>query len=81
VPVALDTPILVVVVTLLKLALRVTLSAGHCTNRQHSPTLALFEIRDQPVEGHTVGTQMSFMRVRSERPWLTDSQSGSHLRP
>jgi hypothetical protein len=32
----------------LQMALRVTLAAGHGTNRQHGPTLALFEIRDQP---------------------------------
>jgi hypothetical protein len=47
VPLAFDGPILVVVVTLLEMALRITLPAGHGTNRQHSPTLALFEIRGQ----------------------------------
>ncbi len=29
------------------MALRVALTPGHGTNRQHSPTLALFEIEDQ----------------------------------
>ena len=38
------------------MALRVALAAGHCTNRQHTVTLALFEIRDQPMAGHTTGT-------------------------
>jgi hypothetical protein len=46
-PLAFDGPILVVVVALLEMTLRVTLSAGHGTNRQHSLTLALFEIEDQ----------------------------------
>jgi hypothetical protein len=49
VPLAIDSPILVVIIALLEMALRVALAAGHGTNRQHSPTLALFEIRDQPI--------------------------------
>ena len=48
VPPAFDRPILVVVVALLEMALRVAFPAGHGTNRQHRPTLALFEIRNQP---------------------------------
>ena len=32
---------------LLEMALGVAVPAGHCANREHSPTLALFEIRDQ----------------------------------
>jgi hypothetical protein len=47
IPLAFDCPILVVVIALLEMALRITLPAGHRTNRQHSPTLALFEVRDQ----------------------------------
>jgi hypothetical protein len=31
------------------MALCIAFTAGHGTNRQHSPTLALFEIRDQPI--------------------------------
>jgi len=50
-PPAFDSPILVVVIALPKVPLGVALTAGHGTNRQHSPTLALFEIRDQPVPG------------------------------
>jgi len=46
-PLALDGPILVLIVALLQMTLRVTLAAGHGSNRQHGPTLALFEIRDQ----------------------------------
>ena len=57
-PPAFDCPILVVVIALPKVTLGVALTATHGTNRQHSPTLALFEIRDQPVVGHTAGTQM-----------------------
>jgi hypothetical protein len=59
VPLAFDSPILVVVVALLEMALCVAFTAGHGTNRQHGPTLALFEIRGQPVVRHTAGTQMS----------------------
>ena len=44
---AFDRPILVVVVALLEMALCVALTAGHGTNRQHTQTLALFEVRDQ----------------------------------
>src|SRR5208282_3409659 len=47
-PLAFDSPILVVVVALLEMALCVAFTAGHCTNRQHAPTLALFEIWRQP---------------------------------
>jgi hypothetical protein len=50
VPLALDVPILVVVVALLEMALRITLAVGHGTNRQHSPTLALFEIWGQATQ-------------------------------
>ena len=57
-PPAFDGPILVVVIALPKVTLGVALTAAHGTNRQHSPTLALFEIRNQPVVGHTAGTQM-----------------------
>src|SRR5713101_8903060 len=47
VPRAFDSPILVVIVALLEMALSVALTAGHGTNRQHTPTLALFEIWGQ----------------------------------
>jgi hypothetical protein len=47
VPLAFDGPILVVVVALLEVALCIALAARHGTNRQHNPTLALFEIRGQ----------------------------------
>jgi hypothetical protein len=47
VPPAFDRPILVVVVALLEMALCVAFTAGHGTNRQHTQTLALFEVRDQ----------------------------------
>jgi hypothetical protein len=43
VPPAFDRPILVVVVALLEMALCVAFTAGHGTNRQHHPRLALFE--------------------------------------
>jgi hypothetical protein len=46
-PAAFDSPILVVGIVLPKVMLGAALTAGHGTNRQHSPTLALFEIRDQ----------------------------------
>jgi hypothetical protein len=46
-PLTLDGALLIVVVTLLEMLLGVSLAAGHCANREHSPTLALFEIRDQ----------------------------------
>ncbi|MGB6677876.1 MAG: hypothetical protein WBE44_14375, partial [Terriglobales bacterium] len=49
VPLAFDGPILVVVVALLEVALCVSFTAGHGTNRQHRSTLALFEIGDQPT--------------------------------
>jgi hypothetical protein len=45
VPPAFDRPILVVVVALLEMALCVAFTAGHGTNRQHMPSLALFEVR------------------------------------
>jgi hypothetical protein len=47
VPLAFDRPILVVVVALLEMALCVAFTAGHGTNRQHSQSLALFEVRYQ----------------------------------
>lgn len=47
-PLPFDCPILVIVVALSEVALCVTLAAGHGPNRQHSPTLTLFEIGDQP---------------------------------
>jgi hypothetical protein len=41
--------------------LGVALTAGHGTNRQHSPTLALFEIRGStcswPEISHTIGSR------------------------
>ena len=40
-------PILVVVVALLEMALCIAFTARHGTNRQHTPTLALFEIWGQ----------------------------------
>src|SRR6202030_4516799 len=43
-PAAFDSPILVVIIALPEMALSVALTAGHGTNRQHSPTLALFEV-------------------------------------
>jgi hypothetical protein len=32
------------------MSLGVSLPAGHCANREHSPTLALFEVRDQHLD-------------------------------
>ena len=46
-PLAFDGTHLIVVVTLLEMSLSVSLPAGHCGNREHSSTLALFEIEDQ----------------------------------
>jgi hypothetical protein len=46
-PLAFDSPALVVIIALPEMALSVALTAGHRANRQHSLTLALFEIRDQ----------------------------------
>ena len=46
-PSAFDSPILVVIIALPEMALGVALTAGHGTNRQHTQTLALFEVRDQ----------------------------------
>jgi hypothetical protein len=46
-PLAFDTPTLVVIIALPEMALSVALTAGHGTNRQHKQTLALFEVRDQ----------------------------------
>src|SRR5580692_10821237 len=43
VPPAFDRPTLVVIIALPEMALSVTLTAGHGTNRQHGSTLALFE--------------------------------------
>jgi hypothetical protein len=63
VPPAFDRPILVVVVALLEMALCVAFTAGHGTNRQHSSTLALFEIRDQPA----LGTQLAHRCVSGVR--------------
>jgi hypothetical protein len=51
VPLAFDSPFLVEV-ALLEMALCIVFTAGHGTNRQHDPTLALFEIRGQLVRGH-----------------------------
>src|SRR5260370_1009426 len=47
VPFAFDSPILVVIIALLEMALCVAFTAGHGTNRQHGSTLALFEIWGQ----------------------------------
>jgi hypothetical protein len=47
VPLAFNGAILVVVIALLKVTLCIALAAGHSSNRQHSQTLALFEISDQ----------------------------------
>ena len=49
-PLAFDGTLLVVVVTLLEMSLSVSLPAGHCANREHSPTLALFEVQDQQIK-------------------------------
>ena len=46
-PFALHRAVLVVVITVLKMPLRVSLAAGHGPNRQHSMTVELFEIRTQ----------------------------------
>jgi hypothetical protein len=46
-PLAFDRTLLIVVVTLLEMSLGVSATAGHCANREHSPTLALFENQDQ----------------------------------
>ncbi len=56
-PLAFDSPILVVVVALLEVALCVSFTAGHGTNRQHTVTLTLFEIRGQPVGRDAARTQ------------------------
>jgi len=49
-PMAFDGTLLIVVVTLLEMSLDVSIPAGHRANREHSQTLALFEIRDQQGE-------------------------------
>ena len=49
-PLGFDGTLLIVVVTLLEMSLGVSLPAGHCANREHSPTLALFEVRDQHLD-------------------------------
>jgi hypothetical protein len=49
-------------------------AAGHGTNSQHSPTLALFEIKDQLMNGHTTGKQTNFEISSKRMFWLTDSQ-------
>ena len=46
-PLAFDGTLLVEVVTLLEMSLGVSLPTGHCANREHSPTLVLFENQDQ----------------------------------
>ena len=46
-PLAFNGTLSVVVVTLLEMFLGVSVTAGHCANREHRPTLALFEIPDQ----------------------------------
>jgi hypothetical protein len=46
-PLAFDSTLLVEVVTLLEMSLGVSISAGHCRNRQHTLTLELFEFPDQ----------------------------------
>jgi len=61
VPLAFDSPILVVVVALLEMALCIAFTAGHGTNRQHRQTLALFEVRYQPMLEHTADIQMCLM--------------------
>jgi len=58
-PLAFDGTLLIVVVTLLEMSLCVAFTAGHGTNGQHEPTLALFEIRDQLVRGHSWYTDES----------------------
>jgi hypothetical protein len=50
-PLAFDGSLLIVVVTLLEMSLGVSLPAGDCANREPSPTLPLFEIRDQVLVG------------------------------
>jgi len=54
-PLAFDRTLLVVVVTLLKMPLGVSVPAGHCANREHRQTLALFEVRDQAARDIPVG--------------------------
>lgn len=44
---AFDGTLLIVVITLLEMSLGVSFPAGHCANREHNLTLALFEVRDQ----------------------------------
>jgi hypothetical protein len=46
-PLAFDSPTLVVIIALPEMALSVALTAGHGTNRQHGQTLLLFEFRHQ----------------------------------
>ena len=70
-PPALDGPILVVVVTLSQMALLVTVAAGHRSNRQHGPTLALFEIQDQ-------ARREVPKRINDEGGPSSLKQSGSH---
>jgi hypothetical protein len=74
-PPTFDSPILVVVVTLPKVPLGIALTAGHGTNRQHSPTLTLFEIRDQPVVGDTHLAHRCASQMSSKRAPLADSKS------
>jgi hypothetical protein len=47
VPPAFDRPILIVIIALPEMALSVALTPGHGTNRQHTMTVALFEVGDQ----------------------------------
>ena len=75
-PPAFDRPILVVVVALLEMALCVAFTAGHGTNRQHGSTLALFEIRDQLVTGHSWHTDES--RGNSKGVPLADRLTVGH---
>jgi hypothetical protein len=81
VPPAFDGPILIVVIALPKMALRIALAAGHGTDSQHGSTLALFEIKDQPTNGHTTGTQIEFQSRSKRMFWPTDSQSTRLYKP
>src|SRR5712692_6865490 len=68
VPLAFDSAILVVIIALLEMALCVALPAGHGTNRQHTPTLALFEDRNQGSLAAFVptGRELSCVSIQRE---------------
>ncbi len=49
-PLALNPALLIVVIAVFQMPLGISCAACHCTNRQHEPTLTLFEIALQAVQ-------------------------------